>query len=122
MLCCVIPQVLRYLVRVVDHDMLANEAMLQSRLDLTLFHPPREPLKVDFYPDEVADIPEYREYFYSLKNKPDKIHRAYNNRSAAASPFPVFRPQLIAPSRVSRLVYQVPHAARRHAGPRVQRR
>lgn len=53
-------QVLRYLVRVVDHDMLANQATLQSRLDLTLFHPPGAALKEDFYPDEVAEIPEYR--------------------------------------------------------------
>lgn len=87
-------QVLRFLVRVVDHDLAANKATLESKLDLTLFHPPRTELKEDFYPDEVADIPEYRDYLYSLKNKPDKVHRAYNNRShmrSASMLDPIFR-------------------------------
>lgn len=74
-------QVLRYLVRVVDQDLRANKATLDSKMDLTLFHPPRQPLGEDFYPAEVGAVAEYRDYFYSLKNKPDMVHRAYNNRS-----------------------------------------
>ncbi len=53
-------QVLRYLVRVIDNEARRNQNTLESKLDLTLLHPPRQEVGKEFYPPSVAEIPEYR--------------------------------------------------------------
>jgi hypothetical protein len=67
----------------VDIEARHNQAQLVKSLDndLTLFHPPKKHLGKNFYPDDIAEIKEYREYIHAFNNKPDHVTRAYNNRT-----------------------------------------
>lgn len=66
-------QVLRSLMRLVERQIAKNVATLEDPFDVTLLHPPKEAEKDNFFPEEMRQFKEYKEYFYSYMLKQDKI-------------------------------------------------
>lgn len=70
-------QVLRRLIRLLQTQLENNASNLENKRDTTLLHPPVKKAGEHFYPDAIADIPEYRDYYYKKLAKKDKSKKAY---------------------------------------------
>ena len=63
--------------RLLQTQLETNSSRLEAVRDDTLIHPPTKVVGDVFYTKKLANIPEYREYFYQRQMKADKSSRNY---------------------------------------------
>lgn len=74
-------QVMRRLMRLLERQLYKNAEDLEATFDTTLLHPPFHQETEKFYPDELKNIKEYRDYFIKKEIKLDN-KKKYQNQSS----------------------------------------
>jgi hypothetical protein len=74
-------QVMRRLMRLLEKQLLSNADNLEAEFDTTLLHPPSDKVGTSFYPEELRNAKEFRDYFYqqSLKKHVDLNYNFQGN-------------------------------------------
>lgn len=71
-------QVMRRLMRILEGELQKNISKLENPKDVTLLMPPAIKNGKKFYPAELSNVPEYKEYFYKKENsKPSVLSHQY---------------------------------------------
>lgn len=77
-------QVMRRLMRLLERQLNKNIGELEAKFDTTLLHPPVHKDREKFYPPELQEIKEYRDYFIKKETKLDH-KKIYKNQSSVRS-------------------------------------
>jgi hypothetical protein len=77
-------QVMRRLMRLLERQLHKNTQELEATFDTSLLHPPFQKERNTFYPPELSEIKEYRDYFYE-KEKKKENRKVYQNQSSVRS-------------------------------------
>lgn len=75
-------QIMRRLMRLLQGQLEKNSSELESVRDSTLLHPPLKAGGEKFYPKGLADVPEYRDYYYQKQKKADMHKKNYQHKGS----------------------------------------
>lgn len=75
-------QIMRRLMRLLQGQLEKNTLELESVRDTSLLHPPLKAAGEHFYPKELADITEYRDYYYQKQKKADAQRKNYQHKGS----------------------------------------